>query len=222
MYTIIDIETTGLMKFDSNGVLIPDLLEFGYINVDNNLQIINSGTLYFYEPWFDIENDAQRIHGLTRQFLQEHATDNIANAAAMQAMLTNTTVIGKNSDKFDLPFIKYWIEKMYGRSDMDIAITCSNACMKGYNGGTVLHDNNTNTLDLQKVYSPIWKSAHSITGNKRGTLSEYIQYEPDGYQLVNQVYEGLNKERVTGAHGALYDCAMTYVVFLWYIIRSGQ
>lgn len=220
MFTIIDIETTGFRKYDSNNVLIPDLLEFGYINVGNDLKIINSGTLYFYEDWFDIENDAQKVHKLTRAFLKEHAKDNVSNAAAMQAMLTNTIIVGKNSDGFDIPFIKSWIKKMFGQ-DMDINHTTSKLMMKGYYGGYVFHSNESTTLDLQKVYSKFWREDTGASSSKRGSLSEYVASIPNGFEIVKSIYDDLDKERETGAHGALYDCCMTYLVLVNYIIKNG-
>ena len=57
VYTFIDIETTGLIKFDANNVLIPDLLEFSYLIVDTkDWAIIKYGNLYFYQDHFDIES----------------------------------------------------------------------------------------------------------------------------------------------------------------------
>ena len=58
-------------------------------------------------------------------------------------------------------------------------------------------------------------------GNRKGKLSEYIEAIPNGYEMVDQVYNSLNKDRVTKSHGALYDCVMTYVVFVQYIIKNG-
>ena len=224
MYTVIDIETTGFLKYDSNHTLITDLLEFGYIQLDDKLRIVNHGTLYFYEPHFDIENDAQRIHGLTRQFLEAHATDNYTNATAMAAMLTNTIIIGKNTDGFDIPFIKAWLKKMYGYN-LDIGYTTEVLGMKGYHGGYVFHRDNSLSLDLQKCYKPYWQQAMReqgfAIGNKKGSLSQYVEAIPGGFDMVKEIYGGLTKDRETLAHGALYDCVMTYLVLVQYIIKNG-
>ena len=51
-----------------------------------------------------------------------------------------------------------------------------------------------------------------VKGNKKGTLTEYVK-------LLNledktlQLYNSLDKERTTGAHGALYDVCATYEVW---------
>ena len=223
MYTIIDIETTGFLKRDSEGTLMNDILEFGYINVDNSFQIVNYGTLYFYEPWFNVESDAQKVHGITRQFLQQMNPDTLSNAAAMVAMLTNTTIVGKNTDGFDLPFIKAWVKKLFD-NNFDIARTTEVLKMKGYNGGTVYHFDDSQSLDLQKLYGPIWRSelqdSGVAVGNKRGSLTDYIMAVPGGMDAVDSIYNELVKDRETRAHGALYDCVMTYIILLQYVIKS--
>ena len=126
LYTIVDIETTGLLKFDDNSVLIPDLLEFSYLQVDKDtLDIGKAGTLYFYKDWFDIESEAQKYHGITREFLMKYADQFDDNLTALKAIMTNAIIVGKNSERFDIPFIKRWIQKMSKQqTDYDIgAIT---------------------------------------------------------------------------------------------------
>lgn len=224
--TVIDIETTGFLKFDinSDGVSLlsdkSEILEVGYINVDmDTKRIINSGTLYFYKPYFDIESDAQKVHGLTREFLQQFEKDFDNNLIALNSLIQCTCIIGKNSDKFDIPFIKAFIKKHAGMC-FDIPNLVSQLDMKGYNGGYVTYTDNMYALDMQKIYVNRWKSQYfdktgvNVPPNKKGTLSEYIDSIDGGREVTNKLYSIMPKVRETGAHGALYDCCMTYVV--WY------
>ena len=217
---VIDIETTGLLKYDENGTLIPDILEYAYITVDTEtLQVLDNGTLYFYRPDFDIENDAQKIHGLTRDFLKQYEGDFFKNLCALNAMYQNGLFIGKNSNRFDLPFIKSFIEK-YGKLSMDIQLVVNDIGMKGYKGGVVIYENNVQSIDVQETYKTIWQEKTNQT--RRGKLEEYIESIENGEELVHQIYDGLKKDRVTGYHGALYDAACTYLVWLMSIIEGNK
>jgi hypothetical protein len=248
LYTFIDIETTGFMKFDANAVLIPDLLEFSYLQVDSTtLRIVKSGSLYFYQPHFDIESDAQEVHGLTRDFLMQYEDQFEDNLIALASITCNATICGKNSKKFDIPFIKHFLKK-YSGERYDILATTRSLCMKGYNNGTVIHDNESTSLDIQELYAPVYRvkmrmrdtgsigmfyentfsrmdfdSIESTTDRrKRGKLTDYIALMPNGASITEDIYKGLPKERETSAHGALYDCVMTYVIWLDYIVLQGR
>lgn len=223
--TIIDIETTGWLKFDTvDGVSIlsdeSEILEVGYINVDlKNFRMLNYGTLYFYKPYFNVESQAQDVHHITREFLQQYEDKFYENLIALNSMMQSTCVIGKNSDSFDIPFIKAFIQKHAGDC-FDISEVVTYLDMKSYSGGHVIYENTTYAIDLQKIYKEEFHNAYfrktgiKLMPQKNGTLSDYVDCIPGGWDAVGQVYAGLKKDRDTGAHGALYDCVMTYMVFL--------
>ena len=250
LYTIVDIETTGLLRFDDNSVLIPDLLEFSYLQVDKDtLDIGKAGTLYFYKDWFDIESEAQQYHGITREFLMKYADQFDDNLTALKAIMTNAIIVGKNSEKFDIPFIRRWIQKMSKQqTDYDIGAITTAVGVKAYDGKSIVyHESEIQSIDVQELYAPIYRVKtllHSLgklnemydgsmtaskfemyheqsDKRKRGKLEEYIQMMPNGQQYVDDIYKDLPKDRVTGAHGALYDCVMTYVALLDYYIFFG-
>lgn len=249
VYTVLDIETTGLLKFDANGDLIPDLLEVAYLRVDStNLKILGSGTLYFYQPHFDIENDAQGIHKLTRTFLAQYENQFEENIRTLSAMLTNGVVVGKNSKKFDIPFINHFISKYVGKK-YDIGDITSRAAMKAYDKKSIVyHESNIQHIDIQDLYSQVYRVKKYLTSigeidkfyskdfkaadfdeiasvtdkRKRGSLVEYIDMMPQGREYTKSLYDSLEKERATTEHGALYDVCMTYVIWLDYIILKGR
>ena len=166
--TILDIETTGFLSFDTRMVPNPrgfgdpieqsvlsdrcEILEVGFINIDiESAAMVNHGTLYFYKPYFQVESDAQRIHGLTREFLQQYEGDFENNLIALNTLMQNAIIIGKNSQTFDIPVIKAFIEKHGGRP-LDIQTTVGLLNMKAYHSGYVIYENSTYSLDMQKFY----------------------------------------------------------------------
>ncbi len=242
LLTVLDIETTGLFKFDVNNVLIPDIIEAAYAFVDTNDMLIHKhGVLYFYRPEFDIESPAQEVHGLQRSFLEPYADQFEENLIALASLMTNATILGKNCTKFDLPFIKRFIEKYKGNL-YDVERITDYAEMKNYDKtGNIFHVNDVQSLDLQSMYAPIfrlkqyyakigrlddllankvpraeWSGLH-FDERKKGKLYEYVDLTPGAREMIDSVYDGFEKDRETREHGALYDVVMTYVMYLYYL-----
>lgn len=223
--TVIDIETTGWLKFNTvDGVSQlsdeSEILEVGYININmDTKQILTYGTLYFYKPYFNVESDAQKVHGLTREFLKQYEQDFEKNLIALNSLIQCTCLIGKNSDKFDIPFIKAFINKHAGVK-FDIPNLVFKLNMNAYNGGKVIYEDTLYAMDMQTIYKERYHSLfydkyhYPLPPGKKGKLEEYIDVIPIGQQVVDHVYNGFTKDRVTGAHGALYDAVMTYVVWV--------
>lgn len=260
--TIIDIETTDWLKFDtSTGQSIlsdeSEILEVGFINFDmNTIKILSHGTLYFYKPYFRVESDAQKIHGLTRDFLKNYEDQFNKNLVALNSLIQNTCIIGKNSRKFDIPYIKAFIKK-HAPDSFDIEDLTIRLGMKSYGGGKVHYVDPTYGIDLQEIYKDKFHDRHfdkyiyyqdqiqknggqatqelinkfestyhekfdydkimhmpMLTSRKKGKLEEYVDCIPNGFNMVNSFYDSLSKDRVTQAHGALYDAVLTFVVWL--------
>ena len=222
--TVIDIETTGYLQFDtSTGVSqladTSEILEVGFLNIDmETREILTHGTLYFYKPYFYVESPAQEVHRLTRDFIKNYEDQFTMNLVALNSLIQSTCLIGKNSDKFDIPFIKAFIRKHAGDA-FDLPEVVRQLGMKAYNGGKVYYNDTLYALDMQTLYKDRFhelyydKTGNKLPPNKRGTLSQYIEVIPYAQEAVDLVYNGLSKDRVTGAHGALYDAVMTYVVW---------
>lgn len=278
--TVIDIETTGYLKFmnlpDGTSVLSDEseILEVGFVNVDmNTCRPLSHGTIYFYKPYFNVESDAQRVHGLTREFLQQYEDRFEESLIALNALMQSAIIIGKNSHAFDIPFIENFIKK-HGGPKMDIPNLVFKANMNAYESGKVWYDKELSSLDMQSIYKDRFKKLYAdkyslnlglmasfdesiskfenglgikldasqlatlkdihdkyvsvrqtsavyplptrqaLSAQKRGTLTEYLDVIPNGQAMVNAYYESLTKERSTGAHGALYDCVATLIVWL--------
>lgn len=278
--TVVDIETTGFLKFqqDAEGRSIlsddSEILEVAFMNINlTTCRPVNYGVLYFYKPYFNIESDAQRIHGITREFIQKYEDKFEENLIALNSLLQSSLIIGKNCNAFDIPVMKAFIEKHAGKK-FDIPALVAKADMKGYNGGKVTYVNDMYSIDVQSCYKErfhqlyankyslrlglevnfedaiakfeeglgvklgsdqisVLRNVHNqyiqarqtnriypipdkqaLSDRKRGTLSEYIDAIPRGKEMANAFYGTLDKDRVTDAHGALYDCVETFIVYL--------
>lgn len=222
--TVIDIETTGYLQFDTSSgrsqlADTSEILEVGFLNIDmESRDILTHGTLYFYKPYFFIESPAQAVHGITRDFIRQYEDQFEMNLIALNSLIQSTCLIGKNSDKFDIPFIKAFISKHVG-DDFNIPELVRQLDMKAYNGGKVRYEDTLYALDMQTLYKDRFhelyfdRTGNKLPPNKKGTLEQYIAVINSGQEAVDYIYGDLNKERVTGAHGALYDAVMTYIVW---------
>lgn len=225
---VIDIETTGFSrKIDPTTGYLADgneILEVGYLRIDTDTRrIISYGSLYFYKPHFPIENQAQSVHHLTREFLEAHEKDFDKNLIILNALIQNTCIIGKNSDEFDIPFIEAFIKK-YARGVLDYRIAVAAAKINYYGTKTKFYYENTMwTQDVQSLFKRTFQDLHyAQTGelvSRPGTLSDYIDVL--GYwDIVNKIYSGMKTERAGRAHCALYDVVMTYAVWCWLCVNN--
>ena len=197
--TILDIETTGFLSFDTITLPNPagygepiqksqlsdncEILEVGFINIDiDSAKMLSHGTLYFYKPYFHVESDAQRIHGLTRDFLQQFEQDFEKNLIALNALMQNAVIIGKNSTAFDIPVIKAFLEK-HGGIELDIKRTTTLLNMKGYNGGYVSYGGDIISLDMQTFYK---ERFHELYMKKYGLNLTPNMTEVDVINEVNR------------------------------------
>ena len=217
IYTALDIETTGYLKYlPGTEKLMPQnqILSVGYVNFDSeSLAIVDAGILYFYRPEFYIESEAQSVHHLTREFLSQFEDVFDENIAKLEALLSNRTIVGKNSNKFDLPylkaFLKTWANDAQGFLD-------------------VIPDT---TVDMQEVFAPIYREMYyrktgiELDGRKKGSLEDYVQVLDPTHSALNAVLEdvaGYVTVEGRDAHDALFDATMTYLVYAIVILRERK
>ena len=219
---VLDIETTSLYRtlnpdtgylYDSN-----EILEVGYLRIDmNTTEILGHGVLYFYKPYFQIENKAQEFHKLTRDFLEKYESEFDKNLVILNSLVTQTCIIGKNCDTFDIPYIYFFVDK-HSKGTLSLKNVVNSKDIKTYEGGSFYYDPASWSHDVQTLLAPIYRDLYyekyGTSTSKKGTLEQYIDVL-DAYDKVEEIYSKLDKERTTGAHGALYDVVMTYVVWLY-------
>ena len=191
IYTILDIETTGF-KIHSD-----DILEVGYIQVNENLDVLRYGNLYFYKEQFNIESDAQQVHKLTRDFLSVHEDAFNGNLVRLYTLMQSGRIIGKHSNQFDIPFIISFLERY--------AI--------GVNKVSILE-----SIDLEEFYTSIYRGWYKKTHNgettrKKGQLSELVEMLGYSQDKVQSMFSHHIKDiHRNMAHSALYDAYMTFIL----------
>lgn len=194
IYTSTDIETTGY-KYGaySNS---DQILECACIRYNDNFDILNTADLFFYKPEFCVESSAQRIHHLQREFLEKFEDDFDKNLATMYSMLYNTILVGKNSKRFDIPFIHDFIYQhapdlmefeIYGSLDIQIA--------------------------LKDVFTE-WAKSNCAADDRGSSLEKYMVMFGITKEEVDAEYSRLGFDKLLpGAlHTASYDALVTYMI----------
>lgn len=226
--TFIDIETTNLLHgkgldapFDERTGFLKDdreILEVGYLRADDETkEFLSAGTLYFYKPYFKVESCAQEATGLTREFLEKYEDQFDENLIKLVALIQQTNICGKNSDIFDIPFIKGFIEKHSKYSLCFERMIYQDKIKRIDGNGYLEYSPWLYSTDIQKIFSKKWKEMYErkyniSVGRRLGTLMEYVEIL-ELQNKLEELYAKIPKDRVTKAHGALYDTVATYLVW---------
>lgn len=200
LYTIFDIESNGLIRTVQDGpikrVIYPEVLEVGYIQINEYLDILRGGSFYFYKPDWKLQQSALNVNGLSEAILAEHESEFDDSIVKLWTIMEQGRLIGKNSDKFDIPVCIEMLDK-YGSH---------------VGRPTILQK-----IDMQKVWAPTYRELiKEFTGRvvtNSGTLEEYVVLlglKPE--QIKEKFEEVFPEESRSQAHGALYDAFMTYIV----------
>lgn len=199
IYTVIDIESDGL-----SGDC--EIYEFAYVRLDDNLNVIKSGTLYFWKKEWTLK--AGEIHHLTKEFLEKHADMFYQNLAIMYATLHNTIVIGKNNMSFDNSRIYAFIARnMHDSGDKAIRTFQMKA-----------------SVDVQNYMRPHFQAYTKSIGlnvgsRASGKLEEYMDMCGFTREILVDFANANNiliDDRFK-AHGAMYDTLATLAVFKWLV-----
>lgn len=105
-YLAFDIETTGLNRHSD----VP--IQFAYIQYDDKFMLQRAGSFYI-KPSFGVwGEEAESVHGISREFLAEHGVDPKVAAATVYALCVRNNLVGYNSKGFDWELITYWLDHM--------------------------------------------------------------------------------------------------------------
>lgn len=198
IFTIYDLETNGRIEKDQNGFnQFPEILEVGYIQMNEKLEILRGGTLNFYRPEWKLRPDALAVNGLSKEYLQLYEKDFGNNMICMYPLFYNACIIGKNNHRFDDPILKWFITKYSYKCRPEEIRT---------------------SWDMEKICTPhfrkYYQEKYGQATRKFGTLEELV--EMCGYtkeQAMEMFKEQFpNNVGRSGFHSALFDAYMTYLV----------
>lgn len=94
IYTVIDIETSGLSRENA------DVLSFSYALTDGK-EILAADTLYFWTDGMQWSQESYEIHGLSKEFLSQYKDDFDKNLRAMFSVIQDSILVGYNSGYID-------------------------------------------------------------------------------------------------------------------------
>lgn len=181
LVTIFDVEAGGLNKLQD------DLLSFAYVLYDDKKRrIINYDILYFYWPGIRNNPGAFEVNQLTMDFLRNNAGDETANFDRIFKIISRSTLVGYNSQGYDLPIILSNIQRRGG-----------------------MMPEADNHLDLMKVYQPVYKKRMKLNAimDDLGDMKHLRQMFYD--QSFGK--DGNFKDQ---AHDAAFDVITTLILYI--------
>lgn len=185
MFVVFDVETTGLSTTSC------DIVQFAYIMFDSNNMFVKAENLYYYYEGMSWSDEAEAVHGLSREFLKQYEDQFRANLLKMYSVLNRCNVVGHNAVKFDCPFVKNWLSR-FGLSEFQFGIQ----------------------QDTMTAFKPITKRSRI----KLTALSELMGVKPE---FVKQFADDWFKADVaSGAHDATYDVTATALLTLRGIAKN--
>lgn len=202
IFTVFDVETNGQSKYS-------DILEAGYIQINENLEILRHGSLYFWRDDWKINWQAQQIHKLQQGFLEEACPDQATfngNLVRLYTLFNRSQLIGKNSFRFDEPCIEYFLQR--------------------YIKGIPIPEPD-GQLDLQDIFVDKFRKWYGekygvSAGRKLGKLDELIEVIGLSQDEVQKMYrEELGMNSRGEYHCAEYDAYMTYILLKYAVDKMG-
>ena len=180
MFIVFDIETTG---FDS---VHCEVLQFAYIMFDDNNQFVKSENLYFYHEGMHWSQEAaDESHKLSLSFLKQFEDQFRPNLLKMFSVLNRANVCGHNSNSFDCPFVKRWLQRQ-GLGGLEFGIM----------------------QDTMLGFRPITKRSRI----KLTKLADMCGLSDETIKYATSIWFNVGND--TYAHNAAYDVAMTALITL--------
>lgn len=104
-YTVFDIETTGFSP------AYCDIIQFAYVNLDENFKPLKAESLYFYKDDMHWSEEAEAVHHISKDFLKQFKDDFEVNVKKLYIILSRGNVVHFNGDGFDIPFCTSWLTR---------------------------------------------------------------------------------------------------------------
>lgn len=96
-----DVETTGLSPENN------DIIQIGLVKFDSTSFELLDERLYYILPEgnFVIEQEAEDIHGITKEYLLEHGTSFASVWSEIEQFIGDCDLLSYNGNNFDVPFL---------------------------------------------------------------------------------------------------------------------
>jgi DNA polymerase III epsilon subunit-like protein len=104
-YLVFDIETTGLDVFRG------DIIQMAYLKLNENMQMTDSGCMYYYKEGMRWSAEAEAVHKIPQDYLRQYAAEFDGNVRRMFVLLNRANIVGHNVRKFDYPFCRSFLER---------------------------------------------------------------------------------------------------------------
>lgn len=177
-YTVFDTETTGLSPYSA------DIVQFAYITCNANLLPIRGRNYYFYKEGMHWSKEAEAVHGLSQEFLSQFADSYSENLIHMYQVTHRATLVGHNSDNFDIPFVRQFLSRQ--GLDAPVPMQC---------------------YDTMRL----WRKDYGKKP-KLSALPEFLGIEEETILRMATLIFGENSGDLR-AHNACYDAAATLACF---------
>ena len=193
MFTVFDIETTGLISYSC------DIIQLAYCTFTDSGVRIDSDNLYFYYKGMHWDQEvADKSHHFSLNFLQQYEKDFTRNLIKAYTLLNGANVVGHNMHDFDAPFVTTWLKRM-GLTDFmygEIQDTMKSATVlnKGHRISLI---NLCNKLDITPdvirqvipIYFPNEKDGnpHNAVYDVTATALVYFSLVRQGYLSWNRL-----------------------------------
>ena len=113
--TVIDLETNGLPAPEAPS---PSPVSCSWITFrcDSTMEVVDSGTMYFYNPSYIIldnknAQEAEKIHGLTKEFLSQFADQYTDNCRKLYKLIARGNLVGHNLISFDIKIAQNFLSR---------------------------------------------------------------------------------------------------------------
>lgn len=201
-YSCIDVETTGLNKNTDR------IIQLAVAKFDDKFNIIDE-VFWYIKPsgiW-RINPDAQEIHNISDEFINENGVPLKSIANNFLAMIKDTTILTYNGSTFDISFI----QREFEREGLDTGFE-NHEFIDGYDIERRLNSNKL-TDTYRRYYGEEFEGAHDAMSDVRATIAVFkAQCEQHstainaetGKEVITESIEQITKMTQTSPEGFVY------------------
>lgn len=184
--TFYDTETSGLNTY------YDDVLQLAYIRFDTQkYEVIDANSMYLWEPGFRYSEEAAKVHGITKEFLESLPIEEMPNKYQRLHTIFNRGVIaGYNNTSFDDNLLCNFLKRHSIEPVIDLSFDVRTAYCKKHNTrkGKLMEACATEGIPtvlvdiMQKKLFNVTTAAHDASYDVTAT---YLLYTKMGCDAIN-------------------------------------